>query len=418
MPPADYPPAQALSAAPEHTVRSPWSQVLQAAAALAAGMGVGRFVYTPILPLMQAQAGLSASAGANLATANYVGYLAGALAGILLPGLARSRAVLRRSLILLTVTLLAMPLTHAVAVWWVLRLLAGAASAVVFVIAVSSLLSHLRGHPAHLPGWGLGGVGAGIALSGTLVLILRSMGDWRSAWWASAALAAVLAAGSWTLRPETSRAPAGGSVGAARPARRPHSDRWFSLLFTCYALEGVGYIIAGTFLVAAIEQMSPGWIGDGAWILVGLAAIPSSAVWAWLSRRWSRPDLLLAALVVQAVAIALPAVLAGAAAAVISAALFGATFLGIATMALAAGAHLQFPRSVALLTVGYSFGQVLGPLVVTPLLHHGYHQALLLAVLVVLAAAAAAGILRVGFPSQLPAAYQPTDQSGSRDLPA
>jgi len=372
------------------------------AAALAAGMGVGRFVYTPILPLMHAQAGLSASAGASLATANYIGYLAGALAGILLPRLVRSRAVLRSSLTLLTATLLAMPLTNAVAVWWALRLLAGVASALVFVIAVSSLLSHLREHPAHLPGWGLGGVGAGIALSGVLVLILRSVGDWRSAWWASAALAAVLAAGSWTLRPEPPFGPIPGMAGAARPASRPRTDRWFSALFACYFLEGVGYIIAGTFLVAAIEQTSPGWIGSGAWVLVGLAAVPSSAVWAWLSRRWSRPDLLLAALVVQAVGIALPAVIGGAAAAVISAALFGATFLGIATVALAAGAHLQFPRSVALLTAGYSVGQVLGPLVVTPLLHHGYHQALLLAALVLLAAAAAAGVLRIGFPQVLP----------------
>jgi MFS family permease len=374
-------------------------------------MGVGRFVYTPILPLMHAQAGLSASAGASLATANYVGYLVGAVAGILLPRLVRSRTVLRSSLILLTATLVAMPLTHAVAVWWALRLLAGVASALVFVIAASSLLSHLRGHPAHLPGWGFGGVGAGIALSGVVVLILRFVGDWRSAWWASAALVVVLAVGSWTLRPEPSPLRAPGAARAALPTWRPRTHRWFSALFACYSLEGVGYIIAGTFLVAAIEQTSPGWIGSGAWVLVGLAAVPSSAFWAWLSRRWSRPDLLVAALVVQAVGIALPAVLGGVAAAVISAALFGATFLGIATIALAAGAHLQFPRSVALLTVGYSVGQILGPLVVTPLLHHGYHEALLLAAVVVLVAAVAAGVLRIGFPHLLPAAYQPTVQA-------
>ena len=402
MPPADCRPALALPAAPGQATGSPWGHVLKAAAALAAGMGVGRFVYTPILPLMHAQAGLSASAGASLATANYIGYLAGALAGILAPRLVRSRVILRISLILLIVTLLAMPLTHAVAVWWALRLLAGVASALVFVIAASSLLSHLRGHPAHLPGWGFGGVGAGIALSGGVVLILRSVGDWRSAWWASAALAAVLAAGAWTLRPEPYAVPVSGPVGATRPASRPRTHRWFSALLACYSLEGVGYIIAGTFLVAAIEQTSPGWIGSGAWVLVGLAAVPSSAFWAWLSRRWSRPDLLLAALVVQAVGIALPAVLGGVAAAVISAALFGATFLGIATIALAAGAHLQFPRSVALLTVGYSVGQILGPLIVTPLLHHGYHLALLVAAVVILVAAAAAVVLRIGFPQLLP----------------
>ncbi|MFF3655137.1 YbfB/YjiJ family MFS transporter [Streptomyces olivochromogenes] len=395
---------------------SPWRHVAQAAAALAAGMGVGRFVYTPILPLMHAGAGLSAGDGANLATANYIGYLLGALVGILAPAAVRSRALLRTSLVVLTGTLAAMPATHDTAVWFALRLLAGVASALIFVIAVSSLLSHLREYPAHLPGWAFGGVGAGIALSGLLVLVLRPVADWRAAWWASAALAAVLAVASWKLRPETpptttqaaeatqadqATQATAVTAAAADESRAPSMHRWFTALFASYTLEGIGYIIAGTFLVAAIEQSSPGPLGGGAWVLVGLAAVPSSALWARLGRRWSRPDLLLAALVVQAVGIALPALIGGAPAALVSAVLFGATFIGVSTLALATGAHLEFPRSVALLTAGYSVGQILGPLVVAPLLHHGYQQALILAASVVLVAAVAAAVLRIGFPHHM-----------------
>ncbi|WP_327122996.1 YbfB/YjiJ family MFS transporter [Streptomyces sp. NBC_01727] len=405
--------SSARSSAP---FRSPWTHVAQAAAALAAGMGVGRFVYTPILPLMHTQAGLSSAAGANLATANYIGYLVGALMGIAMPALVRSPAVLRGSLIVLTGTLVAMPATDSTTVWIVLRLLAGLTSALIFVVAVSSVLSHLRDHPAHLPGWAFGGVGAGIALSGLLVLFLRSVADWRSAWWASAGLAAVFAAVSWNLRPEgTPASDASSTTGPARrPGPRPH--RWFTALFAAYTLEGIGYIVAGTFLVAAIEQSSPGWAGSGAWVLVGLAAVPSSALWARLGRRWSRPDLLCAALVIQAIGIALPALIGGVTAALISALLFGATFLGVSTIALAAGTHLQFPRSVALLTGGYSVGQILGPLVVTPLLHHGYHQALILAALVVLAAAGAAAVLRIGFPHHM--AVVRSTVPGRRSAPA
>ncbi|MCD0486308.1 YbfB/YjiJ family MFS transporter [Streptacidiphilus sp. ASG 303] len=365
-------------------------------------MGVGRFVYTPILPLMHAQAGLSAGAGANLATANYAGYLVGALAGTLLPALVRSTAVLRGSMLALVASLAAMPLTHATAVWVLLRLGAGVFSALIFVIAVSSLLSHLRDHPAHLPGWAFGGVGAGIALSGVLVLVLRTAGDWETAWWASAGLGVALTAAAWGLRPEPAAQPAASAPEAQQQAAAPRTRRWFGALFASYTLEGVGYIVVGTFLVAAIEQTSPGWIGSGAWVLVGLAAVPSSALWAALGRRWSRPDLLLAALAVQAVGIALPALVGGVAAALISAALFGATFIGVSTLALGTGAHLRFPRAVALLTAGYSVGQILGPLVVAPLLHHGYHQALVLAAAVVLAAALAAFVLRIGFPHHLP----------------
>ncbi|MER8157975.1 YbfB/YjiJ family MFS transporter [Streptomyces sp. NPDC094472] len=390
---------------------SPWGHVVQAAAALGAGMGVGRFVYTPILPLMHAQIGLSAATGANLATANYVGYLLGALAGTFLPRLVRSPAVLRGCLVVLAVSLAAMPLTHAPGVWLVLRLCAGVASALIFVIAASSLLSHLRDHPAHLPGWAFGGVGAGIALSGLLVLALRTIADWQAAWWASAGLTALLALPAWFLRPEPAPPSASATPGAERRATGPRTHRWFTALLASYTLEGIGYIIAGTFLVAAIEQSSPGWIGSGAWVLVGLAAIPSSALWAGLGRRWSRPGLLLAALAVQAVGIALPALIGGVAAALLSAVLFGATFIGVSTLALATGAHLRFPRAVALLTAGYSVGQILGPLVATPLLHHGYHQALILAAVVVLASAVAAALLRIGFPHHMPTPGHPVARS-------
>jgi MFS family permease len=394
------------AAGPRGTPRSPWAHVVRGAAALAAGVGVGRFVYTPILPLMHAQAGLSDGAGVNLATANYIGYLAGALAGTLLPRLTRSPAVLRGCLLAVIASLAAMPSTHVTAVWLLLRLCAGAASALVFVIAVSSLLGHLRGHPAHLPGWAFGGVGAGIALSGLLVLVLRTVADWRTAWWASAGLTVLIAVPAWHLRP----APA--VSGRRERDTGPRTHRWFGALLASYTLEGVGYIIAGTFLVAAIEQSSPGWFGSGAWVLVGLAAIPSSALWAGLSRRWSRPGLLLTALAVQAVGIALPALAGGVAPALASGVLFGATFIGVSTVALAAGTHLRFPRAVALLTAGYSVGQILGPPAAAPLLHHGYHRALLLAAAVVLAAAAAAGVLRVGHPHPGPG---PAEGTGSRN---
>jgi len=373
-------------------------------------MGVGRFVFTPILPLMQHQAGLSAAAGAHLATANYVGYLAGALIGTLAPALIRSRAVLRGTLLLMTATLAGMPATHSATAWLALRLVAGIASAVVFVAVADSLLTGLGRHAGRVMGWSLGGVGAGIALSGLLVLALRPIGDWRAAWWSAAALSLVFTLAAWNLpaggtsaaRPggtgERAGSPAGGAPRRLGSAGRPLPHRWFAALMVAYTLEGVGYIIAGTFLVAAIEQGSPTWVGSGAWVLVGIAAVPSASLWTGLGRRWSLPALLLGALAVQAVGIALPALVDGTAAALVSAVLFGGTFLGVSTLSLGTGAHLGFPRSVALLTAGYSVGQIAGPLAAGPLLHHGYRPALLLASAVLLAAVAAAAFLRVAFP--------------------
>jgi predicted MFS family arabinose efflux permease len=373
-------------------MRTHWIHVGRGAAGLGAAMGIGRFAYTPILPLMTAQAALTPEAAGTLATANYVGYLAGALAGTASPRLARSTLAWRTSLGVLVVSLAAMPLLPNTIGWLVLRTIAGFASAVVFVIAVNSMLEHL---PPHLPGWGFGGVGLGIALSGALVLTLPAEAGWRGAWWTAAALAAVLGAAAWTMRGR-SRA---GVTAPAPPRPSPRINRWFAVLFVSYTLEGIGYIIAGTFLVAAIRQNSSGWLGNGAWLFVGLAAVPSAALWAWLCGRWSHSSLLAAALLLQAFGIALPAVVPGAAAALVGAVLFGATFIGVSTMALAAGRLLGFPGAVALLTSGYSVGQILGPVAVTPLLHEGFSRALLAAALVVLMAAVVAALLRFGFTS-------------------
>jgi MFS family permease len=163
--------------------------------------------------------------------------------------------------------------------------------------------------------------------------------------------------------------------------------------------------------VTAINQNSPGWVGNSAWVLVGFAALPASALWARLARRWSRPTLLVSALIIQAVGIALPALLGGVAPALISAVMFGATFLGVGSIVLALGAHLQFPRAVAVLTIGYSVGQILGPVIATPLLHNGYHLALLVGAAIVLAAALAAAGLRVRFPHRIGVMVEPFRQA-------
>jgi hypothetical protein len=320
---------------------------VRAAAALAAAMGIGRFAYTPILPLMTAQAGLPAASAASLATANYLGYFVGALATVVR---APSRTTNRVALVLLVATLAGMPLTHGMAAWFVLRLLAGVASALVFVAAVNAK-----------PGWGMSGVGAGIALSGLLVLV---WGQWQAAWWAAAGVSALLVIAAWDLRPEEPRQRFGGT-----------GKRGFGTLFAAYTLEGVGYIIAGTFLVAAIS----GPLGISAWILVGLSAVLSPFL--IKPRRHALPI----ALAVQAVGIALPALVDGSA--LIAVVLFGGTFIGIAATALKLGADLGFPRAAAVLTAGYSAGQIIGPLIATPLLHNGYDQALLLAAAIVALAA-------------------------------
>jgi MFS family permease len=98
----------------------------------------------------------------------------------------------------------------------------------------------------------------------------------------------------------------------------------------------------------------------------------------------------------------------GSVSALVTAAAFGGTFVGIASLALALGEHLQVPRAVALLTAGYGIGQVIGPLISRPLLEGGYSAPLLLAGIIVAAATMAAAALRIRYPLRLGSMIEPS----------
>jgi MFS family permease len=131
-----------------------------------------------------------------------------------------------------------------------------------------------------------------------------------------------------------------------------------------YFLEGVGYIVTGTFLVAIVDG-TPGLRGIGAdvWIVVGLAVIPSAFLWAALAERTGYARALAGAYVLQAIGIALP-IAGGAGAAFASAVLFGGTVAGIVALTLTLGGHLAPGRSarlIGMLTAAFGLGQMIGP---------------------------------------------------------
>ncbi|GAB2633601.1 YbfB/YjiJ family MFS transporter [Prescottella soli] len=357
--------------------------VVRAAAGLAAAMGVGRFVYTPLLPLMQEQTGISHSDTALVATANYLGYFLGAIALAVHPSGARSRTLFRSSIVALVASELVMVAVADVRVWLVARAVAGVASAAVFVYCATAVV----GHPS--AGVTFTGVGVGIATSGLLVAVLGPVVSWNALWVVAAATTAAYAAIAWKLPPGAPPPrPADGSR-----ARTSPSARWWTL-GAGYFLEGLGYIILGTFLVAAVSAGGAEWTGPAAWVVVGLAAIPSPLLWARALRRWSAESLLAFALLLQAVSALLPALVDGPAAALLAAILFGGTFMGITLLAMDSALGLGIPRAAAALTAVYGLGQILGPLVVAPMLGDGFRSAFVCAAVVLVVAAVLAAATR------------------------
>lgn len=373
-------------------VRAPSTvAAVQAGAALAGAIGVGRFVFTPILPLMEAQAGLLPQDAGVLASANYLGYLVGAVLGIVIPRLGYDRAALRASGVAIVLSLALMSVTDSVLLWSAIRGVAGVASAVMFMVTGNAILARLSGAKPQLVGWAYGGLGIGIAMSGALVGLVSRVGDWRAAWWVAAGLSALFAFVAWPVG-ATGPLPKKRSVaaGGTRAERGP-----FRLLLVAYFLEGAGYIIAGTFLVAAVAEAGPQWLGGSVWLIVGISAVPSCVLWTVLAKRFSRPTLITIALVLQAIGIALPALSGSAGAAITAAVLFGATFMGIVMLTMSVGRDLGTASAVAILTAAYSIGQVVGPLAVIPLLDGGYRAPLLVGAGLVLAASLAAALIRV-----------------------
>jgi len=327
-------------------------------------MGVGRFAFTLLLPLMQTEAGFSARVAGWLASANYFGYFVGSLTATLWPAGRGTRGALLGAFAVSTITTIAMGLTQSIPQWMLLRFLSGAASAWVFVFVSTLVLTHLRdAGNAGAAGWMYAGVGIGIAVTSLLVLALP-IRDSASLWILFGALSAIVLALSGSALPAKPSTGAAGSQAQQAARAQAHSGR--GLLLLAYTLEGIGYIVSATFIVAVIHSARGNYeSGAWAWVVVGLAGIPACVLWTRPADYRTLLSRLALGYWIQAsgiVAVALAP--ASVIAALISAATLGATLTGIVmlTMVLAPRLDPEHPRrTVGQLTIGFSVGQMLGP---------------------------------------------------------
>ena len=246
-------------------------------AALGIAMGIGRFAFTPILPMMRDDVGLSVAAGGWLASANYLGYLLGALSAIGMR--VTPPTAIRGSLVVVGVATVAMGLTHGLAGWVGLRVLAGIASAWVLIFGSAWCLDRLA--PLRRPvlnGVVFAGVGTGIALAGAVCLaLMRARAGSAAAWVGLGILSLAVTCGIWSLFGDhTSASPRG----AGHPTRQ--SYRWdveSARLVLGYGAFGFGYIIPATFLpVMARHAIREPVIFGWSWPIFGAAAALSTVV--------------------------------------------------------------------------------------------------------------------------------------------
>jgi predicted MFS family arabinose efflux permease len=329
-------------------------------AAMAAAMGIGRFVYTPILPAMLASLGWSKSDAGLIASANFLGYFIGALLAGRPFVAARPRPWLLTALAVSVVTTAAMAAPSDIASFAVLRFVGGVASAFVIVCASSLVVERLSlSGRGSLSAIHFAGVGFGILISAIAVSALLASGaGWRSLWIGSGVMAMLAAIAAFCLIPAGSPAPSKPQASNGGPSR-------IGAMVVAYGLFGFGYVITATFLVTIVRltdevrALEP-WV----WVLFGLAAIPSVAFWTRLGGRIGITNAYAVACAIEAIGVAASVEWVTISGVCFAALLLGGTFMGLtalgfmAARALSAGnPHRAFGR----MTASFSVGQMVGP---------------------------------------------------------
>lgn len=329
--------------------------------------GLGRFIYTPLLPYLVEDGQFDAAGGAAVATWNYLGYLIGAMLAIRWHRIAQIRRLLPAALAVHVLTTLMITQTDDLMMISASRWLNGVANGMVFVHAPALILEWLvfRNRTA-MSGLVYIGVGLGLLLSSGLV---AGSSDWLHSadrWWPAAVLSIPLAwwGAAKLVKLELPDRPQDSAH--TRVATTPLLDRASMPLFLSYAGAGLGYILPMTFLplLANLELPANHWLLDGTWIIVALCTIPAPWVWNKLGARIG--DLLALKLnfAVQLAGVLAAVLWPGATGLVLCAALVGSTFLGtvLLTQRIGRGLHPhQGPRLSAAMVALYGFTQMVGP---------------------------------------------------------
>jgi len=326
--------------------------------------GLGRFIYTPLLPYLVADGVLTLEQGASVASWNFLGYLLGALLALRWHRVAQIRQVLPWALLLHLSSSLAQVWAEQVELLGALRLLNGIANGLVFVQVPALILEWLARHNrTSSSGLVYLGVGAGLLLSSAMVALPASWLHGSARWWPAALASLPLAWWGWRRISQLDVATHEQAKGSSAPPGALF-DRASVPLFLAYAGAGLGYILPMTFLPMLASLQGQAKVAGGAWLLTALATLPSPWLWNHLGARLGDKPALLLNFTVQLAGVLAALLLPVGPGTLICGLLVGATFLGtvLLTQRLARSLHPhQGPRLSAAMIALYGLAQLAGP---------------------------------------------------------
>jgi len=348
-------------------------------------MGVARFSYTPLLPLMQKQAGLGLAEGGWLAAINYIGYLTGAVVASLINDLVIKDRLYRIGMVIAVMSTAMMGVASNMVVWMISRYIAGITSAAGMLLGTGLILNWLIRHDFRSElGIHFSGVGLGIAASAVAVELMNRWGlDWQAQWYVFTAMGAILLipALAWLPPPDRSVV----SQSGRKMDDTPPKPLFLRLFMAYYFCAGVGYVVTATFIVAIVDHL-PGLADRGAWVFlfIGLGSAPACIIWDLIARRTGDLNALILASALQIVGILVPVLQDGLIIVLCGSVLFGASTMGIVGLVLTMAGRFYPTRPAKMMgkmTLSYGIAQVVAPAVTGQLARSfgGYQGGLYLA---------------------------------------
>jgi len=327
------------------------------------GVGVARFAFTSLLPSMLDDFLTLTNAGLY-ASVNFAGYLSGAIFTMFLKDINKKVKYFRIGIVLSIVTTLIMAITTNEILWFISRIMAGFGSAMVLIIGGSIVMLKINyENKTKAMGIHFTGIGTAIVLCELISQYVLQTYSWSDVWMVLslyAIISSLYVVYILSFEKEIKK----------NASTHKISSDLFSpyviLLICAYFTEGVGFVVQGTFLPDIINSLE-GLEGYGglAWLIVGLAGIPSSIIWMRLAHKHGSVNIIILAMFLQVIGILIPTVSTNIYLNLLSGALYGSTFIALVALFMNLGGQISAKNPVILMgafTTFYGVGQVLAPL--------------------------------------------------------
>lgn len=345
-----------------------YTVMLAGVCALILTMGIARYAFTPMIPYMQEQTGMSESLAGWLAGWSYIGYLVGLFMVWLMRDLRLKDYFYRYGLFIAVFTTLIMAMHDHRLVWYLSRFFAGISTALGFMLGTGLVLKWLlHNNQKQEMGLHFAGAGLGIVVSALIVdfaadSFLTAWG-WRGQWVALAGIGALLLVPAFVLMPfpKTEQIEESGNINKANEP----SKRWLTLLTIAYICAGFSNTVNVTFTSLITEYIPLENKGTIMWLFVGLAAAPAPFIWDRIARKIGYLNSIRSAFAVNIASNFLMTASSSYTAIFLSSIFFGFAFMGIVSLTLTIIGNKYRYRAtqvMAQLTLGYCVAQILSPI--------------------------------------------------------